>query len=581
MEIKAGEFSEKYLLKLQKEVSYFIFRSISGENKLTFSAPFKLDAAIISTGRRRRPLSVKLLELIDEARRRRLSYWPNIHTLNGVELREITAGNFMPEALSQTERSIFHRLRYNESDILFLGQEIQKLQASSNILRDILDWLHDPNGEEFAFFVNGREFSHTNNSAIQYYLQQRFGDGSTGSGPAWSFMTANPTIGMISFGASETNHVSKFSSGNSKRLLQLMNIDVADIKSSSGFPTACLIRKSALAWILSTNIEYQDIASGLYDADTLLHLIPALICRAGFGITPIPLLQDEAGLGHSVMIARWVQHRPFQCPAGSNVCLFVGLLGKDGQFAPHALAYMRGLKEQNLFVYALGVSLSIPESARDPGEDFCNAFAARQNDGHDFAIWAAAIKRHPELWDAETLLFANDSMIPAQASFDDLFDKISLSPYDVTGLTDSTISHHHLQSYFIHLKKNALKSTQVRKFWNSVLSWADKSRIINLYEIGMTSKFSAAGLRCGPLYTLPAAGGIGRRNPSIYCWRELIKLGLPFVKTQVIKDAIASGTLHEVINFLKQNGFDAETFPGTKSVGGQSQRNMHTILPEK
>lgn len=566
VEIEAGGHREKYLLKLQKEVSNFIFRSISGENKLTFSAPFQLETTIIAKRRRRRPLSLKILEIIDDARRRRGSYWPNIHTLNGVELREITAGNFMPEAMSQAERNIFHSFRYNESNISFPMEKSKNIKISPDILRDILDWLNDPNGEEFAFFVNGKNFSSTNDAAIQFYLQQRFGDEATGNGPAWSFMSANPNIGMVSFSSLETTQVQKFDSGNSRRLLQLMNVDFADIQSSPAFPAACLLRKSALAWISATNIEHRDIIDGLYDADTLLRLIPSLICKAGFGITPIPLLQDEPGIGHSVTIARWVQHRPFQCPAGRNVCLFVGLLGKDGRFAPHALAYMRALKEQDLFIYALGVSLSAPESALDPGKNFCDAFAARQNSGHDFAIWAAAVQRHPELWDAETLLFANDSMIPATTSLGGLFEKISLSPYDVTGLTDSTISNRHLQSYFIHLKRSALESTQVRKFWNSVLSWTDKNRIIDLYEIGMTTKFSGAGLKCGPLYPAPVAGRIGPRNPSIYCWKELIGIGFPFVKTQIIKESISSGDIHEVIEFLRQNSFDPEIIPGIEGL---------------
>ncbi|MFJ1309556.1 rhamnan synthesis F family protein [Agrobacterium sp. P15N1-A] len=562
VEIEAGRVREKYFLKLQKKNSLFILRTISGENKLIFSAPFPIEVAITQRLHKRRPLKVKLYEILDDIRRRRGIHWPDIRTSNGMELREITPGRFMPEAASDDERIMFHRFRDAEPEISLLSKgQPQELFFSTDILADILDWLNDETGSDFGFFANAEKFSESNRSAVQYYLEQCFGK-KTDEGPAMRFMRANPNTGMISFGIAEAPSSVHHNRRAFRRTLALMNMHFADVETSPTFPSACLLRKSALKWISAMNIERRDVETGLYDAPTLLKLIPSLVRKAGFGIVPIPFFHEELLIGRPVTEASWVQFRSISDPKRKNICLFVGLLGKDGKFAPHALAYMRALKEQGLYLYALGVSLSPPETACDPGKDFCDAFAARENDGHDFGLWAAALQRQPELWEAETLLFANDSMIPGPSSLNNLFEKLSLSPYDVTGLTDSTIGNPHLQSYFIHLNRQAIETAAVRKFWYSVLSLTDKSRIINLYEIGMTAKFSAAGLKCGPLFSASSAVRGGDRNPSIYCWKELIQSGFPFVKTQIIKDATASNTTDEVLTFLKNSGFNLEIIPG-------------------
>ncbi|NWJ27274.1 rhamnan synthesis F family protein [Rhizobium sp. RM] len=572
VEIEAGGLRETYVLKLQRKVSHFILRSIAGENKLTFSAPITIEATIVKRRRQRRPISIKLREIFDDSRRKRGTYWPSIHTFNGVELREITLGCFMPEAHSRAEKSIFHRFQLENTNSAYPKEGSEKSNMSSDILGDIIDWVNDENGEDLAFFVDKNRFSHQNRDAAWHYLVQYFGETTSGDGHARDVMKANPALGMLCFDVTEHKQSKHPNNKRNRRLAQMFNVNLMELESSPAFPAACLIRKSSLAWLTAMNVERRDLENGRYDPKALLRLIPILVRNAGYGVSVTPASKNSIVLGGPVTDAQWEIHRALPDPLNQNVCLFVGLLGGDGGFAPHALVYMRALKEQGLLVYALGVSLTSPLVVADPGPSYCDAFSARQNDGHDFGIWAAALRKHPEIWRAQTLLFANDSMIPGTNSFDELFGKLEQTPYDVTGLTDSTISNLHLQSYFIHLNRRALETPEVKKFWDSVLSWKDKNRIINLYEIGMTSKFSTAGLTCGPLFPAPNTTNIGPSNPSIYCWKELIDNGFPFVKTQIIKDAIASGTIVDVIRFLDQNGFDASIIPGIIEVSNSANR---------
>ncbi|MCZ7887202.1 rhamnan synthesis F family protein [Agrobacterium salinitolerans] len=564
IEINAGGKRESYLLNLQRNKSYFLIRTIQGNNNLKFTSVAPIDVALIPRNKKRRPIGIKIREILDDVRRKQGTYWPEIRTSTGVQLREITLGRFMTRAASNIERLAFHNFRLSEGiDGSFPFAPVKDGFFSAAVLKNLLDGINNDDGK-FMFLANEAKFSETSRSAIQYLLQQRFGEATSQSGPAWDFMQNNPGIGLLTWDVDNSSRSRKKNDRKTRRLAQLMNLDIAEIDNRPSFPAVCLIRKSALIWIKTMNIESADVDSGVYDSDALLKLIPAAVEKAGFAISPLPLNSGDQIIGHSVLQAEWVEHRPLSNPANRNCCLFVGLLREDGRFAPHALAYMRALKEQGFHIYGLGVSLTSPNEGKDPGEAFCDGFAARANDGHDFALWAAALRKHPEIWRAETLLFANDSMIPKEPSLKPLFNQLSASPYDVTGLTDSTIGRRHLQSYFIHLNQNALKSQTVQRFWDSVLAWQDKSLIIALYEIGMTSKLSHAGLKCGPLYETDGNRGNWHHNPSIHCWRELIKRGFPFVKTQIIKDATADGSMPDVVNFLIDEGFQKNLIPGQK-----------------
>lgn len=562
IEINAGGKRESYLLNLQRNKSYFLIRTVQGSNTLKFTSVSPIEVAVIQRNKKRRPIGIKTREMLDDVRRKQGTYWPEIRTSTGVHLREITLGRFMTRAASDIERLAFHNFQLPEGfDGPLPFAPIKDGFFSAVVLKNLLDGINNDDSK-FIFLANEAQFSESSRPAIQYLLQQRFGEANSQLGPAWNFMQNNPGIGLLTWDINDSSRSGKKPDRKTRRLAQLMNLDLAEIDNRRSFPAVCLARKSALIWIKTMNIESADVDGGIYDSDALLKLVPAAVEKAGFAISPLPSNSGNQIIGHSVLQAEWVEHRPLSNPANKNCCLFVGLLREDGRFAPHALAYMRALKEQGFHIYGLGVSLTSPNEGKDPGEAFCDGFAARANDGHDFALWAAALRKRPEIWRAETLLFANDSMIPKEPSLKPLFNQLSASPYDVTGLTDSTIGRRHLQSYFIHLNQKALKSQTVQRFWDSVLAWQDKSRIIALYEIGMTSKLTHSGLTCGPLYETDGDRGNWHSNPSIHCWRELIKKGFPFVKTQIIKDAIAEGSIPEVIQFLVDKGFQRDLIPG-------------------
>jgi len=52
-----------------------------------------------------------------------------------------------------------------------------------------------------------------------------------------------------------------------------------------------------------------------------------------------------------------------------------------------------------------------------------------------------------------------------------------------------------------------------------------------------------------------------RKIRGVHCWREIIKRGFPFIKTQIIKDATADGSIPEVVEFLVDHGFEKDLIP--------------------
>jgi hypothetical protein len=557
--INSPSASEMYYLLLQRKNSFFIARSMTGQSELKFSAREPL-AVVVHPLRKRRKVSIKLLELFDDFRRKRGSLWPEIKTESGVHIREITPGRFMPNAYSRSERFLFHRLRLTRSnnDGFPCAEHDCSNVLSGNVLHDLLVSAGESRQPEFVFGCDAVQFSPENRYFAQCFAEELFGNPMTGDGPAWDFMRRNPGIGMVYWSGEAEGRSKKYHDRALRRLASVLDIDIPSLAMSMSLPPLFLVRVQALSWVSASNVVSSDIESGLRDAHALRSMLPALIQKAGYTIGPMPDLKDVEKIGKPVELAKWFSGCLPVNIAGRDICLFVGLLNAQNCFSEHALVYMQALRKQGFFVYALGVSLSDPELAQDPGRMYSDAFAARANDGHDFGLWAAAFKRTPEVWLANSVLLANDSMVPSTIGFDDLFSKIKNSTFDVTGLTESEIGFSHIQSYFIHMKRTALQTPEVKMFWDAVLSWKDKNRIIALYEIGMTPKFTAAGLQCGVVFDVGKYRAASKSNATIHGWRELIADGFPFIKTQVLREALDSSAALRTLDFLEENGFSRE-----------------------
>ncbi len=208
----------------------------------------------------------------------------------------------------------------------------------------------------------------------------------------------------------------------------------------------------------------------------------------------------------------------------------------------------------------------------------------RRNLGYDFGAWrdAMTVSALPQP-DTQLLLIANDSVYGPIHDLKPALQRIDFTEADVWSATDSWQHSFHLQSYFVAFGPRALAHKAFTAFWRKVSNAKSKWWVIRHYEIGMSRRFVAAGLRCKALWPyvellaairrsiaeekvmaawkarhpsddpeplekpvsdasrsniahiLNAALGNIPLNPTADMWQALIEQGFPFLKRELVQ----------------------------------------------
>ena len=166
----------------------------------------------------------------------------------------------------------------------------------------------------------------------------------------------------------------------------------------------------------------------------------------------------------------------------------------------------------------------------------------RKNSGFDFPLWASALTAMPELFQAKKIIFTNDSILGPFSTFDQLLNKIENNSADFIALTDSHQLLYHVQSYFFVLKQEALINPVVRAFWSQVLSFRSKTDVIHAYELNLAKVFGMNGkvkhdviYKVNELKLQKNSPNHLNFNPTHQEWRNLVALGFPFIKTELLQ----------------------------------------------
>jgi GT2 family glycosyltransferase len=157
----------------------------------------------------------------------------------------------------------------------------------------------------------------------------------------------------------------------------------------------------------------------------------------------------------------------------------------------------------------------------------------KPNFGYDFGSWSVALQAIPEIELADEVLLLNDSLIGPFGKLGDILNKMSESPYSLTGLTDSIEIDYHVQSYMMHFKHGSLRETIFRNFWHNVRHEASKDKIIRNYEIGLSRLALKNEIYIGavfPFNLTPNRWGANSQSNI----NALLNQGFPFVKTGLL-----------------------------------------------
>jgi lipopolysaccharide biosynthesis protein len=210
-----------------------------------------------------------------------------------------------------------------------------------------------------------------------------------------------------------------------------------------------------------------------------------------------------------------------------EVALFVTYSAK-GYLKRHVVHYLDSLRRQDILVLLV---INTDSDLIDAGYLSAHTYGCfkRENKGYDFGAWAHLLRNNYRLYMTDILYLLNDSLIGPfnDALFGDLIGRIRASTADVVGLTENIERGAHLQSYFLAIKSRALRSPVFTRFFESVVSYADKRDIINEYEIRFSSIMKSEDLTCECLFPVDDF-----RNPTFHHWRTLIEQGFPFIKVE-------------------------------------------------
>lgn len=200
------------------------------------------------------------------------------------------------------------------------------------------------------------------------------------------------------------------------------------------------------------------------------------------------------------------------------------------RLSPSVRALVAALDDEGWVPVVVSASPRAPDAYDLPGSA---AVILRPNLGYDFGSWATALRMLPEARAGAEVILANDSMAGPFSSLRPLLARSAGA--DVWAVTSSLQVAPHLQSYFLRFAPGVLARPELTAFFAGIRHLTNKVAIVRRYELGLTRAVRRAGLRSTAGF--PAGSlDVGRSNPTIVAWRELMEQGFPFFKRTLLRD---------------------------------------------
>ena len=171
--------------------------------------------------------------------------------------------------------------------------------------------------------------------------------------------------------------------------------------------------------------------------------------------------------------------------------------------------------------------------------DFGDGFTGRPvivrkpNIGYDFGSWATGMELFPTALSAPFVVTVNDSLVGPFASLRPLLAAFESCITDVWAATNTTQFFPHLQSFFMGYRHGVLADGAMRHFWRGLKIETDKQRIIDRYELGFSRMLFGEAFSSTAAYPSELVVEFGQ-NPSVFGWAELLELGFPFIKRELV-----------------------------------------------
>ena len=221
-----------------------------------------------------------------------------------------------------------------------------------------------------------------------------------------------------------------------------------------------------------------------------------------------------------------------------DVCLFAHF-DKDDRLDDYVLRYLAKLKELNFAIVLISASRLTPTEIAK-AERLCDDVIVRGNGGGlDFASWSAGFAKHGAAIGGR-LLLANDSVYGPVGNLGSALDRLTSAAADFYGMVESVEITPHLQSWFVLLQPQVVRSAAFRSIMAQPFTTMTRPEIIRFGEVGLSQQLTAAGFRYDALYRHNGTATLPPRhdaNPMLLYWREaLFDAGVPFLKITLLRD---------------------------------------------
>lgn len=171
-----------------------------------------------------------------------------------------------------------------------------------------------------------------------------------------------------------------------------------------------------------------------------------------------------------------------------------------GQVAPHVLRQLdawHGVADRLLLVSAADITdPDVAASVTSRAE-----LVRRDNEGYDFYSYKLGLASVDDLASYDLVVICNDSYIGPLVPWSTVIDTMQQRPVDAWGLTETMRRRRHVQSYFYAFRPWVVASRGFQRFWGDMQVVSDRTKVIRVYELGLSRAILDAGFGIGSYYT--------------------------------------------------------------------------------
>lgn len=271
-------------------------------------------------------------------------------------------------------------------------------------------------------------------------------------------------------------------------------------------------------------------------------VIKSLISKTHFYVGNITSHQEKAQVkslpSRGRALRTWLVKRDANF-SNYDVCIFAAY-SQYGSLPKLTEQYLCKLKSSGFYVICV-IATDNDDIAVDPSWfEVSHAVMIRENVGFDFGSWADALRDLPDIWNAERVFFANDSVVGASDNLDKIFKKILNLRYGFFAWTDCYMHRHHAQSYFFGWSRPNISSAFLKDFWDKLDYKSFKDEVIESYEINILSLSSQLPDKsCHIEYSIEDILGKNGKFLEEFSlthqgWRALILNDFPLLKARLL-----------------------------------------------